>query len=239
MNAIAKMPFKKAALASLLAAGMVGLSAPATAHEPDIELLTFNGIGGPNPTIFVGSFPTTISVAMSVVHEETRHLNVLDLQVDGVSVLNNGAPIGNPFQGPGNTNACPTTLPVGMTSCNVTGTSNAAATLSLPLEESGQYSITLSVKHRSDSDEDSETISVALLNVEYPAPPAVANAYINSQPSAIRKLFSSKVRGCVISMIAENHAKDSRYGPKGGPYDENLIKADTSFYSTSCGGPAL
>jgi hypothetical protein len=72
-----------------------------------------------------------------------------------------------------------------------------------------------------------------MLAVEYPAPPAVANAYINSDPTY--KSAPGKKRGCIISKVAEKHAKWSDdpyygYGPKGGPYDEEAIMQDVDIY---------
>ncbi|HUF21847.1 MAG TPA: hypothetical protein VMP00_13970 [Burkholderiales bacterium] len=237
-------PLKRAGLASLLAASMIGISSPATADAPNIELLTFNGIGGPTPTIFVPSFPAVINVAMSVTHSEVRDLHDLDLKLNSASVLNGGSVIDTPFKLDGNNGCNAAMIPAnGVATCNVTPPSDASATLKLEIPDNGQYSVLLSIRHRGldgDSDSDVETIEVALLNVEYPAPPAVANAYINSQSSAIRKQFSSKVRGCVISMIAENHAKDSAYGDKGGPYEEETIQRDVSFFSFNyCNGPGF
>jgi hypothetical protein len=75
-----------------------------------------------------------------------------------------------------------------------------------------------------------------MLAVEYPAPPAVANAYINSDPTY--KAAPGKKRGCIISKVAEKHAKWSDdpyvgYGPKGGPYIEEAIEADVDYYMSN------
>ena len=92
------------------------------------------------------------------------------------------------------------------------------------------------------------------------APPALANQYLNGTlrqnacptqenpdpgsviPSPVtgKKSISSRIRGCVIQQVAEKHAKLSDnlggyYGPKGGPYDTNLVKADVLAFLPGCG----
>ena len=95
----------------------------------------------------------------------------------------------------------------------------------------GNYTITVSVNHRGDTGEDEEIVAVALLAVEFPAPPAVANGYIKSQYA---KLTAGR-RGCVISAIANEHGQNERYGPKGGPYNESLIRSDVdTLLLTTC-----
>ena len=64
------------------------------------------------------------------------------------------------------------------------------------------------------------------------APPAVANAYIKGD-SALNAL-PGRTRGCIISKIAEQQARFAAYGPQGGPYDENAIRAATLSYSGLC-----
>jgi X-Pro dipeptidyl-peptidase len=78
----------------------------------------------------------------------------------------------------------------------------------------------------------------AVLPAEYLAPPALANAYINSLAD-YKKQFTGKVRGCVISLIAEQHAKYETYGTKGSPYNEDWIKQDVRDFSLTCGGPEI
>jgi hypothetical protein len=63
-------------------------------------------------------------------------------------------------------------------------------------------------------------------------PPAVANAYINGD--AFLKALSGRKRGCIISKIVEQQARFSAYGPEGGPYDENAVRAATLSYSNLC-----
>lgn len=71
----------------------------------------------------------------------------------------------------------------------------------------------------------------SLLNAEYPAPPAVANAYIKDNPAV---LASKKQHGCVISQIADEHAKYSTFRPKGGPYNTEMIEAYVVVFASTC-----
>jgi hypothetical protein len=72
------------------------------------------------------------------------------------------------------------------------------------------------------------------VEVEFKAPPAIANEYIND----FYRHLAPKNRGCVVSKIAQNHAKEVKYGPKGGDaelwpgtgYDVVLIKAHVDYY---------
>ena len=63
-------------------------------------------------------------------------------------------------------------------------------------------------------------------------PPAIANAYLNGD--AFLKALSGRKRGCIISKIAEQQARFGAYGPPGGPYDENAVRAATLSYASLC-----
>lgn len=63
-----------------------------------------------------------------------------------------------------------------------------------------------------------------VVSVEYPAPPAIANAYINSSDTL--KKLQAKRRGCIISKIATEHGQNERYGAKPGPYNDGLVRSD-------------
>lgn len=75
-------------------------------------------------------------------------------------------------------------------------------------------------------------MTVARLSAEYPAPPAVANAYINAGAGGLQ--LTGKQRGCVISKIAEQHGKFQYYGAKDGPYDTPLIHSAVGNFATVC-----
>lgn len=88
------------------------------------------------------------------------------------------------------------------------------------------------MKHQNALGKDEESVQVALLSTEYPAPLAVANTYINSDSTL--KTLQAKRRGCVISKIADRHAKEEAYGSRGGPYDETLIQYDVHTFASAC-----
>lgn len=184
-------------------------------------------------TYFTTSFPYNTSIAFNIIHNEVRNLNVLDVQVDGVSILDGGNPIGNPLSGPGNTNACSSGLLLQATTCNVADAANASISIPWTVPAPGTYTITVSLRHNSAEGEgEVEDVTYALTAVEFPAPPAVANNYLNT--AYTKSQLSSKKRGCIISQIAARHAQDSYYGPKGGPYDEILIQSDANSFFSNC-----
>lgn len=171
---------------------------------------------------------TTRSQGGGEVDAQLKDLGVLDVQVDSVTIVNGGNPIGNPFT---NTNACASILTTGGNSCTPSDAKNAAVSVPWQVGAPGQYTITVSAKIQSAEGEDQEVVLVELLNAEYPAPPAVANAYIKANPSV---LASKKQHGCVISMIADEHAKYLTFGPKGGPYDNDLVASYVIAFASSC-----
>ena len=194
------------------------------ADTPALDITSPTAAGG---TIFVPSFPYNTSIAFNITHDQLKDLNVLNVLVNGVSIV--GGDIGDPFD---TSNACKNpNLTSVSNSCNTNGSNQASVTVPWIVNDPGNYTITVSVKHRGDTGEDEEIVAVALLAVEYPAPPAVANAYIKSQYA---KLTAGR-RGCVISAIAKEHGQNERYGPKGGPYVESLIRSDVdTLLLTTC-----
>jgi hypothetical protein len=152
----------------------------------------------------------------------------LDVLVNGASLF--ASAVGDPF---GTSNECksPNLTSVTIT-CSTNGSDEATFGIPWTVPAPGTHTITVSIKHQNDIGEDEETVTFSLIAVEYPAPPAIANAYINRTfPKS-----AAKVRGCVISQIAEKHAHDSAYGPKGGPYDSALVEADVLSFWAPCGG---
>lgn len=196
----------------------------AKADTPTLDITSPTAAGG---TIFVPSFPYNTSISFNVSHSLLKDLNVLKVLVNGVTIV--GGDIGDPFD---TSNNCKNPNLTSVSSACVTNGSNqASVTVPWTVSGPGNYTITVSVKHRGDTGEDEELVAVALMAVEYPAPPAVANAYIKSQYS---KLTAGR-RGCVISAIALEHGQNERYGPKGGPYNETLIHSDVdTFLLTTC-----
>ena len=204
-----------ALIASLLA------FAPATKVQADTPVIN---VTSPTGTVFVSSFPYSTTIALSIHHISLKDLNVLEVTVDGTSLT---GVIGNPFD---NSSQCRPAAFVGGTTCNTSSSDDATVTVPWSVPGPGTYSVGVRIRHGGAEGVDEEDVSFTLVAVEYPAPPATANAYINSTYKGI----SAKKRGCVISQIANNHAHDSKYGPKGGPYDNDLVRADVDNYIFSC-----
>jgi hypothetical protein len=84
---------------------------------------------------------------------------------------------------------------------------------------------------------DLDTAAIELVAVEFRAPPAIASQYINEKHGRLNR----ERRVCVISRIAEHHAKQSLYGPLGGDpeygpygYDYYQIVSDVEFLLKTC-----
>lgn len=215
----------KSALIRPLSIALLLSPIAATAHEPAMTILE------PTGTVYLESFPAVVPVKFEVQHAEVKDLNVLQVTVDGLSILSEDE-VGNPFKGPSNTNTCANIDGRSdFTSCSLLSASQVQVGLNWTVPAAGTYSLLVSVKHSGATGEDIESVQFLTLTAEYPAPPAVANAYLNAYNPP-----KGKVRGCIISAIAELHAKDSAYGPKGGPYNESVIHEDVEDFRTACGG---
>ena len=190
----------------------------------DAPTLTINS---PTGTVYVASFPTLQQLNVTLSHNDLSSLNVLELFVNGVSLTGT---IGNPFD---SSNNCKYPNMSVTSSCITNGLDQATFTVPWTVASPGTYVVTASVKHRGVEGDVTETVTFALVAVEYPAPPAIANAFINQTYGG---RGAAKVRGCVINQIATYHAQFERYGPKGGPYDNALIYADVTAFWRPCGG---
>jgi hypothetical protein len=216
-------------LAALAATGWLATTAAfaqSTATPPTITILSPTSAA----TLFSASFPFTQTVSFKVAHPEMlTKVQVLDVSVNNVTIINGGSPLGNPF---GSSGLCATALSTAPNTC--VNASAYEATVGVPwtVPAPGQYSLLVSARYKGAEGSDQETILVLQTSVEYPAPPAVANAYINGD--AYLKTLSGKKRGCIIAKVAEQHAQYSAYGPKGGPYDEPAIRAATLSFSSAC-----
>lgn len=214
-------------ICALLLASTLTAPTPSSADAPLLSITA--PVDG--STIYT-TFPAVVPITTQIVHDPLGVVKVFDVLVNNDSLLPLGA-LGNPFP----SNACSASqmdAAHGVSSCSTNGSTTGSVTTPWTVSGPGTYSITVVTRHQNDVGDDDVSVTLALLNVEYPAPPAVANAYLNA--TYPKKSLTSQVRGCVISMIAENHAKDSAYGPKGGPYDEALIQYDAAAYFTACGG---
>lgn len=209
------MHVMKAAVASA-----VFLAFSANATLPPLVEIT-----GPSGTIYTSSWPANVQIVTRLQMQEgqLKDLTQFNVLVNNASITGGNQ---NPFT---NSNTCALALPMTCTTA-----SSTLGTVSVPYAVAGpgSYAITATARYRSEAGSDAEAVTFVELVVEYPAPPAVANAFMNTP--AIKSLMTAKQRGCVISKIAENHAKNSAYGPKGGPYNEAAIQNDVSNFLGQC-----
>jgi hypothetical protein len=212
------------------------LPAAALADAPTIEITE----PAPGQIVYVEEFPAIIPVTFTITHDDTQGgktgltlLNVLDVLVDDVSVLPGGE-IGNPFQQGSTDNVCSDNVDVAFSACAV-NESGTAATLTYDwiVDGVGTYPLTITSRHTGqgvETEEQDIEVALSLVDVEYKAPPAVANEILKSSYAKAK----GGVHGCIISSIANKHAQSSAYGPKGGPYDEDMIAEDVAYYFTTC-----
>lgn len=204
---------------------VLGLGGVALADTPNVNITS--PVSG--ATVYVTTFPYTISISFTLAHSQLKNLTNLAVQVGGTDLF---TPV-NPFKNaPAAQENQPTDDLLAITGAGgVTVSDSDHATVTVPwtVASPGDYTIAVLTQHRSDVGLDEETVTISSVAVEYPAPPAVANAYINANYKSI----AGKKRGTIISVIAENQAKSEKYGPRGGPYDEDLIKADVDSYVSS------
>jgi hypothetical protein len=217
---------KTVAAAALALFSALPALAQSTQIAPTITILSPTSTA----TLFSATFPFTQTVSFKIGHVETlAKVQVLDVSVNNVTIINGGQPLGNPFNVDG---LCVGTLTTAPNTCVNASTSEATVGVPWSIQAPGTYSLLVSAKFRSAEGMDQETILVAQATVEYPAPPAVANAYINGDPYL--RALSGKKRGCVIAKVAEQHAQFSAYGPKGGPYAEDAIRAAALSFASAC-----
>ena len=213
-------------VAGVLAASL--LIGVAIAHAPSVSITS--PLTG---TLYFSSFPATIPINFTLEHSSPNSLQTvlgLNVSVDGTSLL--GGPVENPFD---NNDACTTAASAAFTSCSTTSVNTATLSKNWIVSAPSGTPHTVEVWARhgaSQTDDDEQSVTVLLLSVEYPAPPAIANQYLNANYTP--KSLSAKVRGCIISQIAEQHAQFSSYGPKGGPYDEALVRTDAEYFKSLC-----
>ncbi|MDA8484384.1 hypothetical protein NNO07_15015 [Pseudomonas resinovorans] len=205
--------FPVALLAALLATS-------SHAFEPTIQVVE------PNGTQYVAGFPALVNVGLSIsvfnpqgrcLTNAIKSLSVDAQHTDDSEPTTIHASLQNPI------NNDPVLCP-------------APYNFQWSVPKPGSYNLVVTATHGNDDGTTSTVVEFLMLAVEFPAPPAVANAYINGTPDY--KSASGKKRGCVISKIAENHAKDSKYGPKGGPYNEPAVISDVNEYYSNGSCPA-
>lgn len=210
---------------------IAGFAHPALAQNsgpaPTMNIVSPTAAGG---ALFLGSFPTTVPVNYTVTMNggsELKNLVNLNVLVNGVSLYGSDTGL-NAF---GNGNVCTGAVATSPNTCSTTDAYNAALSVPWTVNAVGPYTILVTAKYRGVDGTDQETVTVAQMSAEYPAPPAVANAYLKNHPTL---RLSGKQHGCLISKIAEQHAHYSAYGPKGGPYATGAIQAAVDSFASSC-----
>jgi hypothetical protein len=219
----------KAKFHVLVALAVVGLFlvAAVVADTPTVNITSPTA----GTTLFSSTFPFQTPVTFTVQHSGAVLDALKDLlltyqkttDATPTTIYSNADPFPS--------NACPS-LVAPLTGCTVTDSHNGSMTVTWSIPSPGDYAITVEATHGNNTGDDTEEpiSAVLIVSAEFPAPPAVANAYINSDPSL--KSLIGKRRGCVISKIAEQHAKYETYGPKGGPYNEAAIQSDVNAFSS-------
>lgn len=210
------------------AAAMAALfSSAAYAVQPLASPPALN-ITSPTGTVYSAVFPYTQPVATQITMTAGAlgNLTGFNVKIDSTSIT------GNLNAYAENTNQCTTAVTTDGKSCTSDGSAVGTITVPWTVSAIGTYTITVVARYRNDVGQDTEQVTVANSTAEYPAPPAVANAYINT--STWRTYLTGKQRGCVISKIAEQHGKFSAYGPKGGPYSASAIEQAVGSFAGSC-----
>jgi hypothetical protein len=208
----------------LALAVLVGLGSGLAAEAPAVA------ITGPSGTIYVPAFPYNTTIDMTIGHSNLNSISNMKVEVSGAA----SATIFDtkPFAD----QDCSAELIAASAHCATSGSpvaTQAEVKLKWSVPVAGLYTITVSTTHGNEHGTDSgaATFVLQMVTVEYPAPPAVANGYLNT----LKPLPASTVRGCVISQIAAN-AQEGRYGDRPGPYNVELIHADVDYLLPGCTG---
>jgi hypothetical protein len=64
------------------------------------------------------------------------------------------------------------------------------------------------------------------------SPASIVARYLKEDP--FFQQLSPGIRGCIVSQIAQQHARFSAYGPRGGPFDEAAIRAAVRSFASGC-----
>jgi hypothetical protein len=215
--------FLLTAFLSVMVAGAALAPRVAMADAPTMTILS------PTGTIFVSGSGSIVPIMMTVGHDQLKNLTQFDVKVDDVSLI--GGQL-NPFTSGATPNQCTTDLIAVSAACSTNGSDLANVTVNWTvLEVPATYALFIKSRHTSVDGIDEEEVIVQLLDIQYPAPPAVANGYIKT---TYGKALGAKVRGCIISQIANKHAMLSSYGPKGGPYVVTDINNDVELFYGQC-----
>lgn len=213
-------------LHQLATAAMAGvcLSVAAGPNDPLPPLLS---ITSPTGTVTLNGFPAIVPVVTSVTMQQDQlaRLTQFNVQVNNNTLT--GADL-NPYR---QDNTC-AVMPTGVT-CAAFSSTSGTITAPMTVSGPGTYTITATTQLQNVEGYTTESVSFTTVSIEWPAPPAVANGYINSD-STVRAMVTARQRGCIISKIAEQHAQFSAYGPKGGPYVEAAIHNAVHNFMSQC-----
>ena len=225
-------------------AAIVGLSLPAYASAPTVTILS----PATGNTIFAvpADFPITVPVSFRVTHYDAganppaTEKNLRDVSEVKVSISQTApgsvayadiAVLDHPWQN-GSSVGCNPANPSAVTSCGVTGNTQGDATVSWSANGFGTYSVKVTAQHASAVGQDEETgivIAEEVVNVEWPAPAAIANAYINANYTRT----AATQRGCIVRKITErDHLR--LYNERPGPYNTIAIQTDVELFRANC-----
>jgi hypothetical protein len=218
-------------LAAALAVAAMSCSGIAAA-----QAVTNVSVVEPTGTIYVTGFPATVGVKLSI---DARN-PAGNCANDGIAEIKVGATGTEPGNDTRDEILHDDDDPVSLVDeeGNNSTTCPAYYLFDWSVPQPDTYTLDVFVRRGQVEGETDEEVVIELqmVSVEYPAPPSVANAYINNDPNL--KALPGRQRGCVISMVAQKHAKlagtEDGYGPKGGPYDEQKIKDDVVDFFQTC-----
>jgi hypothetical protein len=227
--------FRARVRSSVLGFAAVGclLAIPAMADTPVVNITGPLASGG---VIYAPSFPYLVPVTFTVSHDNLNAVKDLDVLVDGVSILS--SVIVNPYLNA----ACTAEGIAKLDACAANANNiDASGTKNWSIQTAGTHLVRVQIKHGGATGADEESIDIVLeipIEVEYTAPPAIANAYLNSGNTAVpKKQLTAGVRGCVIKMIAAEHSKNTNYynwGYKPGPYNTPAVHAAVDLILPLC-----
>src|SRR5260370_21540015 len=139
--------------------------------------------------------------------------------------------IGNPFDQNG---ACSNQMtPVNQISACSVNTGVGSVSVMWQVPAAGTYSVQVTLKYKGADGIDlvSATFEL-LLSVEYPAPPAIANAFINANPAL--KKAASTIRGCVVRQIAQLESQTQNTIRRQAPTTYPLVQSDVTAFWPGC-----
>lgn len=111
-------------------------------------------------------------------------------------------------------------------------TAYAQASLSLVSEEDGAGSMLVQWGGASDPLGTFGPTEGTLASDSGHSPASIAARYLREDPFFSQ--LAPSIRGCIVSQIAQQHAKFSAYGPRGGPFDEAAIRAAVRSFASGC-----